>query len=241
MDAQELARSARELRARTELADPEEWTSSAVMGAGEARAARAGDAGALLARLKEEAQACRRCPLGIQRLNSVFGVGSDSARVMFIGEGPGYEEDRKSEPFVGPAGQLLDKILASIGLSRSSVYITNIVKCHPMADPGDPGKRGNDRPPLPEETSACRPFLDEQIRLIHPEVLVTLGAPASKVLLGTTEGISRLRGRWGEYRPSGAEPIPLLPTYHPAYLLRDPSKKNDTWTDMKELKKFLER
>ncbi|HAH07805.1 MAG TPA: uracil-DNA glycosylase [Elusimicrobia bacterium] len=236
MGAQELARLSRELRARAELTEPEDWAAGPAAGA-------AGPTGAreALALLQQAVASCRLCALGSQRLNAAFGVGSPEARVMLIGEGPGYEEDRQGVPFVGPAGQLLDKILASIGLSRDTVYITNIVKCHPMEDPSDPGKRGNDRPPSPEESAACRPYLDEQIRLVRPEALVTLGAPAAKVLLATQEGITRLRGRWREYQPAGGEPIPLLPTYHPAYLLRDPSKKSDTWTDMKELKKFLER
>ncbi|MBI5244465.1 MAG: uracil-DNA glycosylase [Elusimicrobia bacterium] len=195
-----------------------------------------------LAKLKEDVLACRKCPLGAQRLNPAFGVGSASARVMFIGEGPGYEEDRQGEPFVGKAGQLLDRILAATGLSRKTEYIANIVKCHPMADPSDPSKRGNDRQPSPEETASCRHYLDEQILLIRPRCLVALGAVAARVLLGTQEGITRLRGRWREYLPAGGEdPFPLMPTFHPAALLRDPNLKADVWTDMKELKRFLEK
>ena len=200
------------------------------------------DIEAQLARMKEKVLACRDCALGAQRLNPAFGVGSASAKVMFIGEGPGYEEDRRGEPFVGKAGQLLDRILAAIGLSRQTVYIANIVKCHPMADPSDPSKRGNDRPPSPAEVAACRHYLDEQIGLIRPRCLVALGATAARTLLGTHEGITRIRGQWREYLSAGeAKPFPLMPTFHPAALLRDPTLKADVWTDMKELKKFLEK
>jgi len=160
--------------------------------------------------------------------------------VIFVGEGPGYEEDHRGEPFVGKAGQLLDKILEAIGLSRKTVYIANIVKCHPMKDPSDPEKRGNDRPPAPEEMQACCGFLDEQLRLIRPSFIVTLGASAAKKMLGTEEGITRIRGRWGEYRVPDGPVIPLLPTFHPAALLRNPALKRDVWTDMKELRKALE-
>ena len=188
-----------------------------------------------LATLEREIAACRRCRLGSQRITAVPGVGSHQARVIFVGEGPGFDEDRAGRPFVGKAGALLDRILESIGLSRTTVYITNMVKCHPMADPSDPDKRGNDRPPAPDEADACRGYLDEQIRLIRPRFLVALGAVAGKALSGSTQGISRIRGTWREYRG-----IPLLPTYHPAALLRNPELKKDVWTDMKSLKRALE-
>jgi DNA polymerase len=192
--------------------------------------------------LRAQVLACRACPLGAQRLNPAFGVGSARARVMFVGEGPGFEEDRRGEPFVGKAGQLLDRILAAAGLSRETEYIANIVKCHPMVDPGSPDKRGNDRPPSPDEIAACRHFLDEQIRIVGPRALVALGGVAAKTLLATEQGISRLRGLWGEYRPGdGAEPVPLLPTYHPAALLRNPALKKDVWADMKSLIEFLSK
>ena len=185
---------------------------------------------------------CRLCPLGSTRLNAVFGVGSPNAKVLFIGEGPGFEEDRKGEPFVGKSGQLLDKIMAAIGLSRESVFIANIVKCHPMKDPAHPEARGNDRPPSPDEIAACRPYLDEQIGLIGPKVIVTLGAVPARVLLGTDEPISRIRGRWRSYEPrDGGAPVKLLPTFHPAALLRNPELKRDVWTDMKNLRKELEQ
>jgi len=192
-----------------------------------------------LAALAAKIDACRACPLGEHRLKAVFGVGSPTARVMFIGEGPGYEEDHRGEPFVGKSGQLLDRILESIGLSRQTVYIANVVKCHPMKEP-DPELRGNDRPPTPEETAACRGYLDEQIRLIEPRVLVLLGASALKALLGPGESITRARGQWRRYTPDGGTAVKVLPTYHPAALLRDPDLKKDVWTDMKALRAELE-
>jgi len=158
---------------------------------------------------------------------------------MFVGEGPGYEEDHRGEPFVGKAGQLLERILASIGLSREGVYITNVVKCHPMRDPRSPEARGNDRPPSPEEIAACRPFLEEQIRLVCPQVIVTLGAVPARALLGEAEPLARLRGRWGIYR-GGAAPVKVLPTFHPAALLRKPELKREVWADMKALRRELE-
>ncbi len=191
---------------------------------------------------------CRRCPLGGSRIKLAFGVGNPEARVMFVGEGPGYAEDRQGEPFVGPAGQLLDKILAATGLSRRPttpawkwVYIANVVKCHPMIDPSDNTKRGNDRPPTPEEMAVCSPFLMAQIRLIQPSFLVPLGNTAGKALLQTEEGISKFRGRWRDFTPpDGGPTIRLLPTYHPAALLRNPNLKKDVWDDMKQLKAALE-
>jgi DNA polymerase len=178
-------------------------------------------------------EACTACPLHATRIKTVPGVGAIPADVMFIGEGPGYMEDRQGEPFVGPAGQLLDKILASIGLSRQTVYIANIVKCHPMKDPATPEARGNDRPPTPEESASCRHFLDEQIAMVNPKVIVTLGATAMRELIGEAS-ITRVRGQWREYKG-----VKLLPTFHPAALLRDESLKKDVWVDMKALKAEL--
>ncbi|MBI4055989.1 MAG: uracil-DNA glycosylase [Elusimicrobia bacterium] len=188
-----------------------------------------------LNQLSQEVASCQKCPLGSTRIQTVFGVGSPLAKVMFVGEGPGYEEDRQGEPFVGKAGKLLDNILTSIGLSRKTVYIANIVKCHPMTDPSHPEARGNDRPPTGEEIAACKSYLDRQIELIRPKVIVTLGASASKTLLSTSLGITSLRGKWYTYGTAK-----LLPTYHPAALLRDPNLKKDVWKDMKSLKKELE-
>ncbi|MBI4052006.1 MAG: uracil-DNA glycosylase [Elusimicrobia bacterium] len=188
--------------------------------------------------LSQEVKTCQLCPLGLTRTQAVLGVGSMKAQVIFVGEGPGYEEDHKGEPFVGKAGQLLDNILAAIGLSRQTVYITNCVKCHPMIHPDQPGMRGNDRPPIPEEISACRGYLDRQIALIRPKVIVTLGAVATKTLLSTSMGITSMRGRWHSL-PSDPN-IKVLPTYHPAALLRNPALKREVWNDMKNLKKELE-
>ncbi|MBI3554605.1 MAG: uracil-DNA glycosylase [Elusimicrobia bacterium] len=193
-----------------------------------------------LAALAARISACRLCGLGASRLNAVPGVGSAEARVMFIGEGPGFDEDHKGEPFVGRSGQLLDKIMESIGLSRKTVYIANTVKCHPMKDASDPEARGNDRPPSPEEMAACRPYLDEQIRIIEPKIIVTLGASAAKAMLGDGLSITKIRGQWRQYTPEGGAPVKLMPTFHPAALLRDPNLKKDVWTDMKNLKKELE-
>lgn len=196
---------------------------------------------AKMAALAEQVSACRKCPLGSQRLRAVFGVGDPNAKVLFVGEGPGFQEDHKGEPFIGRAGQLLDKILESVGLSRQTVYIANIVKCHPMVNPADPESRGNDRPPSPEEIAACKPYLDEQIRLINPRVIMTLGSVATKTLLGEDVPITKVRGLWREYRvPGRGEAVRLLPTFHPAALLRNPDLKRDVWTDMKNLKKALE-
>ena len=186
-----------------------------------------------------EVRSCRLCPLAGSRTNAVPGTGSGDARVLFVGEGPGFEEDRRGEPFVGPAGELLDRILSAIGLSRQGVYITNVVKCRPMKDPAQPQARGNDRPPAAEEITACGPYLEEQIRILAPRVIVALGAVAARALSGADEPIGRMRGIWREYR-DGALTVKLLPTYHPAALLRDPELKKDVWKDMKALRAQLE-
>ncbi len=185
---------------------------------------------------------CRKCILGLSRLNAVFGEGNPEAELMFIGEGPGYDEDHTGRPFVGRAGQLLDKILAAMGLDRQKVYIANIVKCHPMIDPEDPQKRGNDRPPTPQEISFCRNYLEQQIEIIAPKAIVTLGNVPSRFMLNETLGISQLRGK--SYNvPDGlfsfsCSPV-IFPTYHPAALLRNPNLKKDTWADMKAVMAFL--
>ncbi len=184
---------------------------------------------------------CQLCPLAATRKKIVFGVGNPESPVMFVGEGPGFDEDRLGEPFVGKAGQLLDKILAAINLDRKTAYIANIVKCHPMVDPSDPEKRGNDRPPEPGEIEQCLPFLKEQIRIIQPKVIVALGAVAARVLLSTTDGIMRLRGKVQLVELIDGEPaISVLPTFHPAALLRNPDWKKDVWTDMKLLREMLQ-
>ncbi len=167
---------------------------------------------------------CTRCRLSGKRTTIVFGVGNPKADLMFIGEGPGQEEDRQGIPFVGAAGQLLTKIIQAIDLTREQVYIANVVKCRPP----------NNREPEPDEAEACRPFLDRQIDAVRPKVICALGRVAALNLLRTDEGITRLRGRIFSYR--GAK---LVPTYHPAFLLRNPGKKRECWDDMKLIRKLL--
>jgi len=191
--------------------------------------------------LEQEVQKCRACGLGASRLRPVFGTGTPHARVVFVGEGPGFQEDHLGKPFVGKSGQLLDKILETVfGMKRSEVYIANIVKCHPMKDPSDPELHSNDRPPTPEEIACCRHFLDEQLRLIQPLCIVTLGSVPTKVLLNTTKGISLMRGRNYPYPFDLGRPVTVIPTYHPAALLRNPNLKRDTWEDMKRLRALLQ-
>lgn len=189
---------------------------------------------ALAAALRQRVQACVKCPhLVAARRNVVFGVGSLEARLMFVGEAPGADEDAQGEPFVGKAGQLLTKIIQAMGLSRNSVYIANILKCRPDT----PGQAAGNRKPTPEEMQTCLPYLQEQIDLIKPEVLVALGATAVEGLLGKTLGITRLRGNWRSYRG-----IPLMPTYHPAYLLRNQalSERRRVWEDMLQVMEKLQ-
>ena len=169
--------------------------------------------------------ACTRCKLHtLGRRQVVFGVGSPTASLMFVGEGPGEDEDRQGEPFVGRAGQLLTKIIEAIGLTRQQVYIANVIKCRP------PGNRN----PEPDEVATCEPFLFEQIAAIQPKVIVALGKFAAQSLLRSTEPITRLRGRVFEFRGAA-----LVPTFHPAYLLRNPPAKRDVWEDMKKVRDML--
>jgi len=169
------------------------------------------DPGALLAALRDEIGDCRRCKLCQARKTIVFGVGDPRATLMFVGEGPGADEDAQGEPFVGRAGQKLNEMIRAIGLERKDVYIANVVKCRP------PGNRD----PEPDEVRTCSPFLFRQIETIEPKVIVALGSPASKTLLDTKAGITSLRGRWGLFRG-----IPVMPTFHPAYLLRKYTAEN---------------
>ena len=248
----------RALRRRVELSDSSDWLPAwvdstaaakspapavaALPAAPKAPAAKARKKAEVFSELTEEIKACRACPLGSQRIQAVPGVGSHDAQVMFVGEGPGFDEDHKGEPFIGRSGKLLDKIMESIGLTRQTVYIANIVKCHPMTDPSDPEKHGNDRPPSPEEIAACRGWLDTQIRTISPRFIVTLGAVPARVLLGDNTPISKIRGVWREYEPgAGAPKVRLLPTFHPAALLRNPDLKRDVWIDMKNLREELSK
>jgi len=163
----------------------------------------------------------------------VFADGNPEARLMLIGEAPGAEEDRRGLPFVGAAGQLLDRMLAAIGRDRTSSYITNIVNWRP---PGN-------RKPSPAEMSLCLPFITRHIALVKPAVVVLLGDTAAKTLSGRSEGITRLRGKWLAWRdadgPDSAEPIPMMPTFHPAYLLRTPSQKREAWADLLAVKRKL--
>ena len=193
--------------------------------AGAHAAARAGAPEALLAAVAERAAACRACGLWEGAHTVVFGVGDPRARLMFIGEGPGEDEDLKGEPFVGRAGQLLTKIIRAMGLEREQVYIANIVKHRPPQN----------RNPLPEEIVACTPYLEAQIEAIRPAVLVALGKCAAEFLTGNPEGITRIRGRWHDYKG-----IPLMPTFHPSYLLRQDKAKRLVWEDMKEVLRKLE-
>jgi len=170
--------------------------------------------------IREELGDCRRCRLHLKRTHIVFGEGDPHARLVFVGEGPGFEEDRRGQVFVGAAGQLLTRIIQAIGLSRKQVYIGNIIKCRP------PGNRN----PEADEIDACFPFLERQIAAIRPRFVCALGSFAARALLRTDTPISKLRGRFHDY---GA--IKLMPTYHPAYLLRNPAKKRETWEDMKQL------
>lgn len=187
-----------------------------------------------LSLLKSRVENCMDCALCSSRKNVVFGEGSASAELMFIGEGPGFEEDRTGRAFVGPAGKLLDKIIAAMKLSREDVYITNIVKCHPMKDPHLPDTRGNDRKPVSEEIAACMPYLMKQIELVTPKIICALGASASCALLNVNEPISSLRGRFYDYNN-----IKLIPTYHPAAILRNAALKINVWHDMQMIMNML--
>ena len=168
---------------------------------------------------------CQRCKLHKGRKNIVFGVGNSRAKLVLVGEGPGYEEDIQGVPFVGQAGQLLTRILRAIQLNREDVYICNIIKCRP------PGNRN----PEPDEIAACIPFLRRQLKAIKPALICALGTFAAQTLLETNTPISRLRGRFYSY-----EGIRLIPTYHPAFLLRNPAKKPDVWEDMQKLRDAYE-
>lgn len=166
---------------------------------------------------------CRKCPLGATRTKFVFGVGNPNATLMFIGEAPGADEDAQGEPFVGRAGQLLTKIIEAIHFKRSDVYICNILKCRPP----------NNRKPTVEESELCKPYLKKQIQLVKPKVIVCLGLTAAENLLGTTESMSKLRGRVMQY-----EGVPVMITYHPAALLRNPNWKRPTWEDVQAVRKL---
>ncbi|WKZ16198.1 MAG: uracil-DNA glycosylase [Candidatus Jettenia caeni] len=178
----------------------------------------------LLEELRHEMLVCHKCPLSKTRTNLVFGVGNSMADLMFIGEAPGRDEDLQGEPFVGRAGQLLTKIIEAIDMKRSDVYIANVLKCRP------PGNRN----PLPEEIIICIPYLIKQIEIIQPKVLCALGAFAAQALLNTKAPVGTLRGRFHDYKG-----VPMMVTFHPAYLLRNPNDKAKVWDDMKKVRDFL--
>lgn len=178
-----------------------------------------------LAALAREVEQCRRCPLYQTRTHAVVSDGTPHAKLVFIGEAPGRDEDLQGVPFVGAAGQLLTKMIEAMGLKRQEVYICNVLKDRPPAN----------RTPLPEEVEACFPFLQEQLEIIKPAVICTLGAVATKALLGPYISIMKIRGELREYNG-----IPLIPTFHPAYLLRNPDAKKFAWSDLKRVKQLLQ-
>jgi len=176
--------------------------------------------------VRSELGDCRRCKLHPYRTQIVFGTGNPQAKLVFVGEAPGREEDLQGEPFVGQAGQLLTKIIQAIQLTREEVYIANIIKCRPPEN----------RNPEPDEIAACEPFLIKQLQVIRPQLICALGAFAAQTLLKSEEKISSLRGKFHEYQG-----IPLMPTYHPAFLLRNPNRKREVWEDMKKIKTEYEK
>lgn len=179
---------------------------------------------ASLEAIREDIGECVRCKLHQHRTHIVFGEGDPKARIVFVGEGPGADEDATGRPFVGKAGQLLDKIIAAIGLRREDVYIANIVKCRP------PGNRTPER----DEVATCEQFLFRQLAFINPKVIVALGSPAFQTILRTKDAITRARGQWREWNG-----VKVMPTFHPAYLLRVPEKKREAWEDMKKVRDYL--
>jgi DNA polymerase len=182
------------------------------------------DKGAALKAIRADIGDCTRCRLHKGRNKLVFGVGNVNADIMFVGEGPGADEDAQGEPFVGRAGQLLNNMISAMGIRREDVYIANVVKCRP---PGN-------RTPEKDECDTCSPFLMRQIEVIKPKVIVALGAVAAKNLLGVNDSMANLRGRWYDFKGTR-----LAVTYHPAYLLRDPRQKKETWKDLQMVMKHL--
>jgi uracil-DNA glycosylase family 4 len=181
---------------------------------------------ATLADVRADLGECHRCKLAGERTSIVFGIGDPGAALMFIGEAPGYHDDQRGEPFVGPAGELLDLMIQAMGWTRDTVYISSVLKCRPP----------DNRDPQPDEVAACLPFLARQIDVVAPRIIVTLGEPAAQLLLQSDAPIAALRGRFQEYRG-----IRVMPTYHPALLLRKPERKRETWNDLKLVIAELER
>ena len=190
--------------------------------------AAAASAAGELEKIAGEVHQCRKCDLGSLRTNAVPGEGNPNAQIVFVGEGPGADEDAQGRPFVGRAGQLLDRVITAMGLKRSDVFICNILKCRPPEN----------RDPRPDEIISCLPYLQRQIELINPEIIVALGAHAARTLLNTNKSIGQLRGQFQQYYAGlGRPPVKLMPTYHTAYLLRNYSEENrrKVWEDMKKV------
>ena len=187
---------------------------------------------ATLGDLEAAIRGCLKCPLGPGRISLVFGEGDPGAGLMFIGEGPGRDEDLQGRPFVGKAGELLDKMIGGLGLARAQVYIANVVKCRPP----------DNRTPAPEESQACLGYLRRQIELLQPKVIVTLGATPLRELLGVKEGITKVRGQWQRLE-AGGRAIPVMPTFHPAYVLRQYTQevRRAVWEDLKSAKSELDQ
>jgi len=198
----------------------------------QASAQRLAAAAATIEEVRQALETFEGCPLKATATNLCLFDGNPEARIMIVGEAPGAQEDRQGKPFVGPAGQLLDRMLAAIGLDRTKVYITNLLYWRP------PGNRN----PTPGEIAACLPFLERQIEILQPKLLLLVGGMSAKTLLHRSEGILKLRGRWADYHhPRLAQPIPALPTLHPAYLLRQPAQKREAWRDLLSFAEAMER
>lgn len=182
-----------------------------------------------LSQLRENLKNCELCKLCKGRTQVVFGTGDEKSSLMFVGEGPGAEEDRQGVPFVGRAGELLTKMIQAMGYTRDSVYIANVVKCRPPEN----------RNPEPDEVQSCAPFLKTQIEMVKPKVIVALGTFAAQTLLGTEVGISKLRGQWGQLAITSSVHVQVMPTFHPAYLLRNPDMKKVVWEDLQTVMRRL--
>jgi DNA polymerase len=185
--------------------------------------------------LAETIRNCSRCPLGSTRIQAVPGEGNVDTEVMFVGEGPGFDEDRQGRPFVGRAGQLLDKMIVAMGLTREKVFIANIAKCHPMIDPLHPEKHGNDRAPNAQEIACCRKYIEQQIAIICPKYVIALGGVAAKSLISDAKSLGALRGQFYDLHLDSVtlpKPVQIIATFHPAALLRNPGWKKDAWTDL---------
>jgi DNA polymerase len=198
----------------------------------QASAQRLAAGAATIEEVRQALEAFEGCPLKATATNLCLFDGNPAARIMIVGEAPGAQEDRQGKPFVGPAGQLLDRMLAAIGLDRTRVYITNLLYWRP------PGNRN----PTPGEIAACLPFLERQIEILQPKLLLLVGGMSAKTLLHRSEGILKLRGRWADYHhPRLEHPVPALPTLHPAYLLRQPAQKREAWRDLLSFAEAMER